>query len=201
MEASARERAHAGQRKLLQRHQAHIPRATFALCPDHVACRVLCSELAAAYAKRRASRTCRHTGSCRRHASERFSPAAISSCTSTTIPAIAASSCQRFLSPPPLPLSIAPRSYIERAKFQDAQFKEVTVKVKPPPLSPRRQADAALQDVDDTAAPLFANAKEYALVSLFRQVRSRLTTLPFVQRVLEDQLAAQTAKEDESEMT
>jgi hypothetical protein len=33
--------------------------------------------------------------------------------------------------PPPPPLSIAPRSYIERAKFQDAQFKEVTVKVKP----------------------------------------------------------------------
>ena len=66
---------------------------------------------------------------------------------------------------------------------------------------PRRQADAALQDVDDTAGPLFANAKEYALVSPSRQVRSRLTIFPFVQRVLEDQLAAQTAKEDESEMT
>ena len=132
MEASARERAHAGQRKLLQRHQAHFPRATFAFCADYVACRVLCRELAAAYARRRASRTCRHTGSCRRHDSERFSPAAISSCTSTTIPAIAASRCQCFLTPPPPPPPLHPWhcSYIERAKFQDAQFKEVTVKVK-----------------------------------------------------------------------
>jgi hypothetical protein len=107
------------------------------------------------------------------------------------------------------PLFISPSficRYIERAKFQDVQFKEVTVKVSRPlfpvpcgflvvfvaasalaalweppnaltfttripsqhsSVIPNHSVTPNAQDVDDTAGPLFASGKDYALVSTF----------------------------------
>jgi hypothetical protein len=94
-------------------------------------------------------------------------------------------------------------SYIERAKFQDAQFKEVTVKVAASSRPCAAPLTQLLQDVDDTAGPLFANAKDYALVSVSRPfLRACSGKLYSVkQRVLEEQLSALTAKDEDGEMT
>ena len=117
-----------------------------------------------------------------------------------TLPSFSSSSC--YPPPPPLLPPFA-CSYIERAKFQDAQFKEVTVKVAASSRPCAAPLTQLLQDVDDTAGPLFANAKDYALVSVSRPfLRACSGKLYSVkQRVLEEQLSALTAKDEDGEMT
>ena len=104
-------------------------------------------------------------------------------------------------SPPLLPAC----SYIERAKFQDVQFKEVTVKVAAPcscalAIAVLNISCRMLTTLQDLCSPTPRSTLWYVLSAVFSHLSADAHAPP-EQRVLEEQLAALTAKDEDGEMT